>query len=100
MRMTYASSIAAAGAMLWLVGCASAPKLAVREPVGPARTAQVRAAAEGQLAGYSARERAPVDLNKEEFLWNNDFGRNDFLYEPAHTVVAPSSPQTASFSKQ
>jgi hypothetical protein len=23
--------------------------------------------------------RAPVDVNKEEFLWNNDFGRNDFL---------------------
>jgi hypothetical protein len=85
MKMTYSSSIAAAGAMLTLVGCASAPNVAVREPVGPAPTGQVGAIADGQLQVYSARQRAPVDLNVEEFLWNNDFGKNDFLYEAAHT---------------
>jgi hypothetical protein len=85
MTLKCSKSIAAAGALLWLVGCASAQKVTVLEPVGPALTGWAGTIADGKLQVYSARERAPVDLNREEFLWNNDFGRNDFLYEPAHT---------------
>jgi hypothetical protein len=48
----------------------------------PDRSAQQ--SKEGSLQVYSARVSADVDVNAEEFFWNNDFGRNDFLYEPAH----------------
>ncbi len=85
MTMKCSNSIAAAGALLWLVGCASAPKVAVLEPVGPAPMGHSDATTMGSVQIYSAREGVPVDLNVQEFLWNNDFGRNDFLYEPAHT---------------
>ena len=85
MTLKCSKSIAAAGALLWAVGCASAEKVTVLEPVGPALTGQAGTMADGQLQVYSARQRALVDLNREEFLWNNDFGRNDFLYEPART---------------
>ena len=42
---------------------------------------------------YSARTPADVDINMEEWRWNNDFGKNAFLYEAAHsdfTVYAPN----------
>ena len=34
---------------------------------------------------YSARTPADVDVNMAEWRYNNDFGKNEFLYEPAHT---------------
>jgi hypothetical protein len=34
---------------------------------------------------YLARTPANVDVNMAEWRWNNDFGKNAFLYEPAHT---------------
>jgi hypothetical protein len=37
------------------------------------------------LAIYSARTPADVDPNMADWRWNNDFGKNDFLYEPAHS---------------
>jgi hypothetical protein len=40
---------------------------------------------DGSLVIYSARAPADVDVNIAEWRYNNDFGRNDFLYEPAHT---------------
>ena len=86
MTMSHVTTVAAAGVSLWLVGCASAPTVTVREPVGPTPAESVGLVSDGQLQVYSARERAPIDLNKEEFLWNNDFGWNEFLYEPAHTA--------------
>ena len=99
MIMKYANSIAAAGALLWLVGCASAPNVAVREPVGPAPTGPVGCLADGQLQVYSARERAPLDGNAEEFVWNNDFGRNDFLYGPARTDYTIFTPDGNLFKR-
>jgi hypothetical protein len=45
----------------------------------------VRARSDGFLQVYSARERVVTDLNAEEFFWNNDFGKNEFLHRPAHT---------------
>jgi len=34
---------------------------------------------------FSARAPANVDINTAEWRWNNDFGRNEFLYEAAHS---------------
>ena len=83
--MKYVSSIVVSTAVVCLFGCASSAPLTVSGPVGPAPTERAKASASSSLQVYSARVRAPVDLNKEEFLWNNDFGKNDFLYEPAHS---------------
>jgi len=40
---------------------------------------------DGSLVIYSARAQAVTDLNAEEWRWNNDFGKNEFLNKPAHT---------------
>ncbi len=83
--MRYVSSIVIGGAMVCLTGCASSAPLTVSGPVGPAPDGRTEASGSSSLQVYSARVRAPADVYKEEFLWNNDFGRNDFLYEPAHS---------------
>ena len=71
--------------MLWLTGCASVSKVVVVEPVGPGPTEGSQGTGEGALVIYSARTPADVDMNTAEWRWNNDFGKNEFLYEPAHT---------------
>ena len=83
--MKYANTFAAVGAMIWLVGCASAPRVVVDEPLGPAPTGVAQGTGDGSLVIYSARTPADVDVYTEEWRWNNDFGKNAFLYEPAHT---------------
>ena len=83
--MRYAKSIALAGAVIGLAGCASAPPVVVVDPVGPGPTAGSQKQGNGSLVVYSARALADVDVNRETWLWNNDFGKNEFLYEPAHT---------------
>jgi len=83
--MKYANAIAMSGIMVWVAGCASAPKVVVQEPVGPCQRVAAEGARDGSLQVYSARERAPLDLNAEVFFWNNDFGQNGFLYGAAHT---------------
>ena len=70
--MKYVKAFAMSSIVVWLAGCASAPNGRVVERTG--RSVAVQTA---------ARVRAPIDPNKEEFLWDNDFGRNDFLYESA-----------------
>jgi hypothetical protein len=84
--MKYASSLALAGAVIGLTGCASAPREMVVTPVGPAPTDMFPDTGEGSLVVYSARAQAPMDINTEEWRWNNDFGRNEFLYEAAHSA--------------
>jgi hypothetical protein len=83
--MTHAYSFAAAGMLVLLVGCATAPKTAFIPPVGPAPRAASTGLKNGLLQVYSARQPSDISLPKEIFCWNDDFGRNDFLYEPAHT---------------
>ena len=83
--MKYVNSIALAGAMVWLVGCAAAPRVVVVEPVGPGPMTGSQGMGDGSLVIYSARTPADVDVNMETWLWNNDFGKNEFLSEPAHT---------------
>lgn len=83
--MRYAYSFAAASTLFWLVGCVSAPKTALVQPVGPAPTAASTGLKNGSLQVYSAREPSDISLNTVIWFWNDDFGKNDFLYEPAHT---------------
>jgi hypothetical protein len=83
--MKYVSAVALATTMIWLAGCASAPKVVVVEPIGPAPAAVAQAGGDGSLAIYSARTPAIGDVNAEVWRYNNDFGRNEFLYEPAHS---------------
>ena len=83
--MKYVSTVVLAGTMIWLTGCASAPRVVVVEPIGPGPAGAAQGGAAGSLAIYSARVPEVVDVNAEVWRYNNDFGRNEFLYEPAHT---------------
>jgi len=83
--MKYAYMAALAGALVGLAGCASAPTVVVNEPVGPGPVAGSPGQGEGSLVIYSARLPANVDVNTEEWLWDNDFGKNEFMSEPAHS---------------
>jgi hypothetical protein len=71
--------------MIGLVGCASAPPVVVVDPVGPGPVAGSQGTGDGSLVVYSARTPGEMDLNRETWLWNNDFGKNEFMDEPAHT---------------
>jgi hypothetical protein len=79
------NTVALAGAVVWLAGCASVPRVVVVEPVGPAPTGTAQGQGDGSLVIYSARTPAVVDVNVAEWRYNSDFGKNSFLYEPAHT---------------
>ena len=83
--MKYVNAVALAGTMVWLVGCASAPKVVVVEPVGPEPMAGSPGTGDGSLVIYSARTPADVDVNMDTWRYNNDFGKNAFLSEAAHT---------------
>jgi len=83
--MKYVYAVALAGAMMWLAGCASVSRVVVAEPVGPGPTGAAPGTGDGSLVIYSARTPADVDVYTAEWRWNNDFGKNEFLSEPAHT---------------
>ena len=79
-------------ALLGTAGCVSSSRVALLPGVGPAPSLAPANGSVGFLQVYSARERVPTDINAEEFMWNNDFGRNDFLYGAAHTAYSLYSP--------
>jgi hypothetical protein len=83
--MKYTIVLAMGSVIGGLVGCASPSPMAVSEAVGPAPAGGEASRGSSALQVYSARLRSPVDLNREEFLANNDFGKNDLVYRPAHT---------------
>ena len=83
--MKHVNTIVLTGALICLVGCASPTKVAVLEPIGPAPARQLRNRSDGYLQVYSARTRADINANMDAWLWNNDFAKNEFQYEPAHT---------------
>jgi hypothetical protein len=83
--MKYVNSVALAGALVWLVGCASAPRVVVVEPVGPGPIAGAQGMGDGSLVIYSARTPANVDVYMADWRYNNDFGKNEFLNEAAHS---------------
>jgi hypothetical protein len=83
--MKYATAIAMSAAALLVGGCASTSKVVLNEPIGPCNGMAIQGTGSGYVQVYSAREPVPIDLNMETYFYNNDFGRNDFLYAPAHT---------------
>ncbi len=77
--------LATASGLLWLVGCSSVPLARSVQPVGPAPNASAAAVRDGWLRVYSAREPAEIDPSLAERLWDENIGRSDLLYNPAHT---------------
>jgi hypothetical protein len=84
--MQYVSSLAIAAAAFCLAGCASAPKIALEQPLGPAPAQRPAPSGNGSLVVYSARVPAPLDLNSDEWISQMHPEWNAFHYEPAHTA--------------
>jgi hypothetical protein len=61
--------------LVLLTGCASAPTSRVADASGHGVSGF-----ETGTRTYTDRQPAFTDLNAEEFFWNNDFGRNEFLH--------------------
>ena len=78
-------SIVAAGSLVWLAGCASTPKVAIREPVGPAPSGPEKPSSQGYLEVYSARQAEPIAENLDEWVWEYDMGDNALACSLAHT---------------
>lgn len=82
------STIAAASVLIWVTGCASTSKVVVQDRLGPCHKVATATASDGSLQVYTARAPAFTDLNAETYFWNNDYGKNEFLYTAAHTDYA------------
>src|SRR5262245_16185724 len=82
--MRFSGSLVLCG-IIGLTGCQTMTKVNVLAPIGPAPSTASRAETGAALEVYSARQPAYVDVNTEAWLWNNDFGKNDFLFSPQHT---------------
>ncbi|MGO9586331.1 MAG: hypothetical protein ACLP2Y_09065 [Limisphaerales bacterium] len=78
--------------LICAAGCATDTRVTLREEVGPDPALTPQNSGTGFLQVYSARERVPIDLNREEFFWNDDYGRNEFLFYAAHTSYALYAP--------
>ena len=83
--MKFSAWLGLGGCVFWLTGCQMMTKVTVLAPIGPALSTASRTETEGGLQVYSARQPAYVDVNTEATLWNNDFGKNDFLFSSGHT---------------
>jgi hypothetical protein len=81
-------SLALIGALLGLIGCSSPMKVSCLAPIGPAPTEARAGTGDGSLQVYSARLAANVGFMEAEWRWNNDFGKNEFLYSPGHCDYA------------
>ncbi len=84
--MKHANLLVLVLGIVWIAGCASAPREVAVAPIGPAPGQVTQQNGDGSLVIYSARARANPDVNTQEWLWNNDYGRNAFRYAPAHTA--------------
>jgi len=71
--------------LICAAGCVTDTRATRLEQVGPDPALTAQQSGPGSLQVYSARERVPIDINAEEFFWNNDYGRNEFLHRLAHT---------------
>jgi hypothetical protein len=71
----------------WLGALVSyaAPQVTLLKQVGPDPALAANNSNDGLLQVYTARERAPIDINAEVFFCNNDFGKNEFLQGTAHS---------------
>ena len=83
--MKYTHLIAAAGALVWLTGCASSPPVVVLTPIGPAPAGRAMTSDDGYLQVYSARFKEPVASNFMEWQSDFDFTEAPFFYDLAHS---------------
>ena len=83
-------SIVAAGSLVWLAGCASTPKVAIREPVGPAPSGPEKPSSQGYLEVYSARQAEPIAENLDEWVWEYDMGQRPRLQLGSHRLCHPN----------
>jgi hypothetical protein len=79
------AAIAAAGSLIWLAGCASAPKVAIVEPVGPAPAKPTTVSGEGYLQVFSARQRGAEFPEIMMWEWDYPLQRDALNYGLAHT---------------
>ncbi len=89
--MKQTTTMALAGAIIWLAGCASPPRVAVLEPIGPSPRPARQDTTEGFLQVYSARTRTPPAADMAAWQWDSEFGRNQvprWEYNPAHSDYA------------
>ncbi len=77
--------IALASSLMCLAGCASAPRIALSEAVGPGPSSPERAAPQGHLEVHSARQREPLASNIGEWRWEYDMGDYAIQYSLTHT---------------
>jgi hypothetical protein len=66
----------------------AAPQVIELNQVGPDPALAAQHSSDGLLQVYTARERAPIDINAEVFFCNNDFGKNEFLLGTSRTAYA------------
>ena len=83
--MNYGYSVAAAGALVWLTGCATSSPVAILTPVGPAPAGQAMTSGQGYLRVYSARFKKPAARNFMEWQSDYDFTAAPFVYDLAHS---------------
>ena len=77
--------VVAASGLVWVAGCASTPKVAIGEPVGPAPSGSANVSGQGHLEVYSAWQERPVAENLSEYLWEYDMGDNALASGLAHS---------------
>jgi hypothetical protein len=85
-NMKITQLLAVTGVVLCVAGCASTPKSALVQPVGPTPAAGPSGPTYGWLQVYSAREPAESDPNRAEWLLDEStYVNDDSWHEPAHT---------------
>jgi hypothetical protein len=83
--MKYLSLLTLAGVLICVAGCASAPRAVVTTPLGPGPAQPSQPGGDGSVVLYTAPQPADVDINTLTWLENNDYGRNAFLVQQAHS---------------
>jgi hypothetical protein len=83
--MRYMNSVAAIAMLAAVTGCATASKVVVLDRLGPCQMVASEAQEGGSLQVYSARVLAVSGATVGSDYWNDDYGRNEFLYGVAHT---------------
>jgi len=78
--------------LVGVAGCATVARVAQLDPIGPNPTLIAQNSGPGFLQVFSARERVPIDVNGEEYFYNEDYGKNNFLHYAAHTGYALYTP--------
>jgi hypothetical protein len=85
--MNILNSIAVAGALVLLAGCASSPQLVTLAPIGPApNTAPAKTGPDGWLQVYSAKQAIPLQMEGGQWWrWDTPYAPKTLPRSSAHT---------------